>query len=65
MHRPAILVIALVVGLGSIATSEPRQRETSLVHVYRELMAFQLAKLLRGAKPAELPVLQPAAFGRD
>ena len=25
-------------------------------------MALQLAKLLRGAKPAELPVLQPAKF---
>ena len=30
-----------------------------LVQVYRELMALQLAKLLLGAKPAELPVLQP------
>jgi putative ABC transport system substrate-binding protein len=32
---------------------------SSLVQVYRELMALQLAKLLRGAKPAEMPVLQP------
>jgi putative tryptophan/tyrosine transport system substrate-binding protein len=35
---------------------------SSLVQVYRELMALQLAKLLRGAKPAELPVLQPTKF---
>ena len=34
----------------------------SLVQVYRELMALQLAKLLRGGKPADLPVLQPTKF---
>ena len=33
-----------------------------LVQIYREIMARQVAELLRGAKPADLPIEQPTRF---
>ena len=33
-----------------------------IVQIYRELLAPQLIKLLRGIKPADVPVEQPTKF---
>jgi putative tryptophan/tyrosine transport system substrate-binding protein len=35
---------------------------SSLEQIYRDIGARQLVKLLRGAKPAEIPVEQPTKF---
>jgi putative ABC transport system substrate-binding protein len=34
----------------------------SLIQIFRELLAQQLVKLLRGVKPADIPVEQPTKF---
>ena len=33
-----------------------------IVYIFRELMAQQLVKLLRGTKPANIPIEQPTKF---
>ena len=33
-----------------------------LVQIYREIVVPQLVKLLRGAKPSDMPVTQPTKF---
>jgi putative ABC transport system substrate-binding protein len=39
-------------------TGEP----SSLEQIYRNILARQLVKLLRGTKPADIPVEQPSKF---
>ena len=57
LRLPAIYEWPEIAEEGGLAAYGPR-----VVQVYRELMAPQLVKLLRGAKPADLPVLQPTKF---
>ena len=57
LRLPAIYEWPEIAEEGGFVAYGPR-----VVQVYRELMAPQLVKLLRGAKPADLPVLQPTKF---
>ena len=57
LRLPAIYEWPEIAEEGGFLAYGPR-----VVQVYRELMAPQLVKLLRGAKPADLPVLQPTKF---
>jgi putative ABC transport system substrate-binding protein len=57
LRLPAIYESPETAERGGFAAYGPRP-----VRTYRELTAPQLVKLLRGAKPADLPVVQPTKF---
>jgi putative ABC transport system substrate-binding protein len=49
-------------GCSSEPSGSPEQRGPRLGRIVRELEAPQLAKFLRGIKPADIPVEQPTKF---
>ena len=57
LRLPAIYQFPEEVEEGGFVAYGPR-----LIQIFRELMARQLVKLLRGAKPADLPIEQPTKF---
>jgi putative ABC transport system substrate-binding protein len=57
LRLPAIYQFPEAAEEGGFAAYGPR-----LVRIYGELTAQQLVKLLQGAKPADLPVMQPTKF---
>jgi putative tryptophan/tyrosine transport system substrate-binding protein len=57
LHLPAIYQFPGEAEEGGFVAYGPR-----VVKVFREVMARQLAQLLRGTKPADIPVEQPTKF---
>jgi putative ABC transport system substrate-binding protein len=57
LRLPAIYQWPETAERGGFVAYGPRQ-----VQIYGELMGSQLVKLLRGTKPADLPVEQPTKF---
>ncbi len=57
LHLPAIYQWPDLAEDGGLIGYGPR-----LVQIYHDIMAHQLVKLLRGVKPAEIPVEQPSKF---
>jgi putative tryptophan/tyrosine transport system substrate-binding protein len=57
LHLPTIYQFPDEAEEGGFVAYGPR-----VVHVFREVMARQLVQLLRGAKPADIPVEQPTKF---
>ena len=47
---------------GSESPQAPLRPRPLIVQLYRDIMSRQLAKLLRGAKPTDLPLEQPTGF---
>ena len=57
LRMPAIYQFPEEAEEGGLVAYGPR-----LVQIFRELLARQIVKLLRGAKPADLPIEQPTKF---
>jgi putative ABC transport system substrate-binding protein len=57
VRLPAIYSLAEGAEEGGFVAYGPR-----LVQIFRDLMAQQLVKLLRGVKPADIPIEQPTTF---
>lgn len=57
LHLPAVYQWPETAEEGGLLACGPR-----LVQIFRELVAVQLVKLLRGAKPTDLPIEQPTKF---
>ena len=57
LHLPAVYQFPEMAEQGGLIAYGP-----PLVPLFREIMSRQLAKLLRGSKPADLPVEQPTKF---
>jgi putative ABC transport system substrate-binding protein len=57
LHLPAIYQFAEEAEEGGFVAYGPR-----IIQIFRELVTKQLVKLLRGGKPADLPVEQPTKF---
>ncbi len=57
LHLPALYQFPEEAEQGGFAGYGPR-----LIQIFRELIAEQIVKLLRGAKPADIPVEQPDTF---
>ena len=57
LRLPAIYAVPEAAEEGGFLAYAPR-----MVQIYQELVAPQLIKLLRGTKPADVPVEQPSKF---
>jgi ABC-type uncharacterized transport system substrate-binding protein len=57
LHLPAIYHLPEIAEDGGLLAYGPRA-----VQMFREIMAPQLVKLLRGINPSDLPVMQPTQF---
>jgi putative ABC transport system substrate-binding protein len=57
LHLPAIYQWPEIAGEGGLIGYGPR-----ITRIYGEILSRQLAELLRGTKPADIPAEQPTKF---